>query len=80
MLDATPQPLRGFPCKPQSPNMPEYRIVIVGEDGHVYRAIPLECDDDVEAIKQAEQFTDHRDVELWQRNRKVIRLERKSKT
>jgi hypothetical protein len=58
--------------------MPEYRIIIFGA-GYLYRPIILECADDAEAMKQAEQFADDRDVELWRGDRRVVRFERRSK-
>jgi hypothetical protein len=60
--------------------MPEYRIIIVDADGHLYRPITVECADDAEATKQAEQFADDRDVELWRGDRRVVRFERRSTT
>ena len=59
--------------------MPEYRIYIIGSDGHFHSAVPLKCDDDAEAMKQAEQLVDGHDVELWQRDRKVAMFKRKPK-
>ena len=44
--------------------MPEYRVYIVGSDGHFRRSIPLECADDDEAMKRARQLADGHDVEL----------------
>ena len=59
--------------------MPEYRIYTIGSDGHFYSSIPLDCADDAEATKQAEQLVDGHYVELWQRDRKIARLDRKPK-
>jgi hypothetical protein len=36
--------------------MPEYRIYIVGSDGHFYDSVPLECDDDTDAAEKAKQL------------------------
>jgi hypothetical protein len=47
--------------------MPDYRAYVVGLDGHFIDSIELECADDSEAMKQAEQLVDGHDVELWQR-------------
>ena len=55
--------------------MPEYRVYIVGSDGHFHDSVPLECADDTEAMKHAEQLVDGHDVELWNRARFVIKLE-----
>jgi hypothetical protein len=54
--------------------MSEYRAYIVGSDGHIFNAVDLECPDDAEAMKQAEQLVDGHDVELWQRARRIIVL------
>jgi hypothetical protein len=59
--------------------MPEYRVYIIGSDGHFYSAVPLECADDDEARERAKQLVDGHDVELWQRDRKVATFERKPK-
>ena len=59
--------------------MPEYRAYILGSDGHFYRAVPLDCADDAEAMERAKQLLDGHDIELWQLDRKVARLDRKLK-
>jgi hypothetical protein len=59
--------------------MPEYRVYIVGSDGHFFDAVPLECADDAEAMERAEQLVDGHDIELWQRDRKVATFEYKPK-
>jgi hypothetical protein len=48
-------------------------------DGHFQTLKPLECANDDAAKKEAEQLVDGHDVELWQRDRKIARFERKSK-
>jgi hypothetical protein len=59
--------------------MPEYRVYIVGSDGHFFNSVELECADDDAAMEQAEQLVDGHDVELWQRDRKVATFEHKPK-
>jgi hypothetical protein len=59
--------------------MPEYRVYIIGADGHFYNSVPLECADDSEAIEQAKQLVDGHDVELWQRDRKIAKFDHKPK-
>jgi hypothetical protein len=55
--------------------MPEYRVYIIGSDGHFFRsAVPLDCADDEEAIKRSKQLFGGHDVELWQHDRKVVRF------
>ena len=60
--------------------MPEYRAFIVAPDGHFINAFELECADDNEATERAKQLVDGHDVELWQRDRKVARFDRKPKS
>jgi hypothetical protein len=57
-----------------SGTMREYRVYIVGSDGHFSNVFPLDCADDGEAMEQAKQLVDGDDVELWQRDRKVATL------
>jgi hypothetical protein len=59
--------------------MPDYRVYIIGSDGHFADAVPLECADDNDAMKQAEQLIDGHDVELLQRARKIATFDRKPK-
>jgi hypothetical protein len=59
--------------------MPEYRVYIVDSDDHFHSSVSLECADDTEAMKQAEQLVDGHDVELWQRDRKITRFDKKPK-
>ena len=60
--------------------MPDYRVYVIGMDGHFSSSIPLECADDTEAMEKAKQLVDGHDVELWQRDRKVARFARKPKS
>ncbi len=59
--------------------MQEYRIYIIGSDGHFHNSLPLECADDDTAIERARQFVNGHDVELWQRDRKIARFDHKPK-
>jgi hypothetical protein len=60
--------------------MPDYRAYIIGIDGHFLRAEFLSNHpDDATAIEAAEQLVDGHDVELWDRDRMVIRLLQKPK-
>lgn len=58
--------------------MPEYRVYIIGENGHFMRSEELECSDDTEAIETAKQLIDGHDIELWQRARKIAKFDRES--
>jgi hypothetical protein len=59
--------------------MPEYRAYLIGEDGHFQDAVPLICADDAEAMEKAQRLVDTRDVELWERARKVATFEHRPK-
>ena len=59
--------------------MAEYRVYIIGVDGHFFNAVPLECSDDADAKERAKQLVDGHDVELWQRDRKIARFNHKPK-
>jgi hypothetical protein len=55
--------------------MPEYRIYFIDRANHISRPPEIvECADDQEAVKKAEQFVDGQDVELWQRGRFIMRF------
>jgi len=54
--------------------VPSYRAYLIGHDGHIKDAIPLDCPDDEAAIERANQYVNGHDVELWQLGRKVIQL------
>jgi hypothetical protein len=54
--------------------MPEYRIYTLGLDGHFVDVADIECADDQEAIKEARQTVDGRDVELWELGRFIAHL------
>lgn len=58
--------------------MAEYHIYIIDSDGRFINSITLECADDVEAIKRAQQLTNGYDNELWQRDRKIARFSQPS--
>jgi hypothetical protein len=55
--------------------MEEYRIYLVGRDGHFVGYEPLVCGDDVEAIERVKRLVvNENDIELWCGERLVIRL------
>jgi hypothetical protein len=57
--------------------MTDYRVYVIGDDGHFVRAILLDCPDDNAAIESAKRFVDGHDIELWQRDRIIAQLDRK---
>jgi hypothetical protein len=56
--------------------VPDYRVYIVGDDGHFRDAIPFVCETDDKAIEKAKQLVDGHDVELWQLDRQIAKFER----
>ena len=58
--------------------MPEYRVYVVGSDGHFINAFELECADDTEAMERAKQLVNGHEIELCQRVRKITVLRRTS--
>jgi hypothetical protein len=54
--------------------MRRYRLYKVGRDGRFCGVEIIECRDDQEAIEQAKQAAKGRDVELWDRDRFIVRL------
>ena len=59
--------------------MGDYRVYVVGSDGHFTKAIQLNCHDDGAAIESAKQFIDGHDIELWQRDRRIARFDTRPK-
>ncbi len=55
--------------------MPYYRAYIIGRDGDFDRAVELDCANDEAAIEYAKQLVNGHDVELWQRDRRIVRFE-----
>lgn len=51
--------------------MEEYRVFVMGSDGHIIDRIEFLCRNDEEAEEKAKQLMDGRDIELWQRRRKI---------
>jgi len=57
--------------------MAHYRAYLIGRDGHSIRAIDLNCTDDDDARKHAEQMVDGHNVELWEHARRIAKFEGK---
>ncbi|MGP8123100.1 MAG: hypothetical protein ACLP8B_21575 [Xanthobacteraceae bacterium] len=57
--------------------MPDYRMYFIDHDGRTASAKDLHCENDVQAVEEARQAVDGRDVELWQADRMVVRLNAK---
>lgn len=52
-----------------------YRVYLLDPDGHIKRAVDLDCENDRAAEAQAKQLVDHCDVELWQGGRRIALFE-----
>lgn len=61
--------------------MPDYRIYVVGDDGHFFSSLPLrDCPNDETALQAAKQIIDGRDVEVWHLARKIAVLDGRTKS
>ena len=60
--------------------MPEYRAYFVGADGIFVGFEPMICRDDAEAITSARRLLNHQDIEVWNCERFVLKLEAKKGT
>ncbi len=57
--------------------MTDYRVYVIGNDGHIANAILLDCVNDNAAIESANQLVNGHDLELWQRDRLIAKFDRK---
>jgi hypothetical protein len=63
-----------------APQMPDYRAYIIGIEGRFIGAEVLSNHvDDAAAIEATKQLIDGHDIELWDRDRLVVRLTPKDK-
>jgi hypothetical protein len=59
--------------------MPNYRIYALDAYGQIYRPSEIiTCETDEEAVEKAKSLADGRALELWQRDRRVARIEPRS--
>jgi hypothetical protein len=61
-------------------HMTDYRAYVIGEDGHFFKAFPLDCANDGEAIEKAKSLVESHNVELWDHARKVASFKAKCET
>jgi hypothetical protein len=52
----------------------DYRVYIVGKDGRFVGVREIDAPDDAAALKNARQYVDGRDVEVWERERQIGRI------
>jgi hypothetical protein len=55
-----------------------YRVYLIGSDGHIERAVDLQCDNEDQALAQARELAKDRAVELWQGGRQIAVIEQPS--
>lgn len=55
--------------------MTDYRVYLIGRNGHIQGYEPMSCADDTAAIAAAKRLIGSHGVEVWQEARKVITLE-----
>jgi hypothetical protein len=51
--------------------MQDYRVFVLGPDGHVTSRVDLWCTDEADAKERAKQLVDRHDVELWHRDQRI---------
>ena len=55
--------------------MPEYKFYSISTDGHIAKPpVIVDCPDDLVAIKNARNYLDGHDVEIWEGTRVVAYL------
>jgi hypothetical protein len=59
------------------PIIAHYRAYLIDRDGHHIKAVDLNCTDDDDARKRAEQMADGHNVELWEHARRIARFDGK---
>jgi hypothetical protein len=59
------------------PVMAHYRAYLIDLDGHHIKAVDINCTDDDDARKRAEQMVDGHNVELWEHARRIARFDGK---
>jgi hypothetical protein len=52
-----------------------YRIYFFDRNGHIGRALDIECADDDEAVRRMDEEKHAFPLELWERERRIRRLE-----
>jgi hypothetical protein len=55
--------------------MAEYRAYAIGPDGRIFKADPMICDNDEEAIAQVRTLAAEHVIEIWSGDRFVVRVE-----
>ena len=53
----------------------DYRVYLIGENGHFVGVRDIEAPDDDAALQEAKQYVDGLAVEVWHRDRYVARID-----
>jgi hypothetical protein len=51
--------------------MKDYRVYVLGSDGHIVERVEFFASDDEAAKERAKQIVNGRDIELWHRDHKI---------
>ena len=57
--------------------MDDFRVYVIGKDGHIINRIDLACADESAARERAKQLVDGHAIELWQLGKMLERFEPK---
>ncbi|WP_083786707.1 hypothetical protein [Methylobacterium nodulans] len=57
---------------------PVYRAYLLGSDDRIIGVEDIVASDDIEALMRARSLADRNAVELWDRARRIIRVERRT--
>jgi hypothetical protein len=57
--------------------MQEYRAYLIGPDGHIQSRVDLVCENEGEARERVKQYVGSCYVELWQRDKLIVRFKGK---
>jgi len=52
-------------------SMEDYRVYLLGPDGHVVQRVDIVCSDEDTAKERAQQLAQDNAIELWQGDRKI---------
>jgi hypothetical protein len=52
----------------------DYRVYIIGEEGRFIAVREIDAPNDHAALRQAKQYVDGKDVEVWHRGRSIGRI------
>jgi hypothetical protein len=67
--------LRTGGCARKASPVAHYRVYLLDPEGHIKRAVDIDCENDRAAEAQAKQLVDGCDVELWQGGRRIALFE-----